>query len=326
VPRQARLDTPGTLHHVIVRGIEQRQIVTDEEDRKNFVNRMRRLSLETGTAIYAWALMSNYAHFLLRSGPSGLSTYMRRFLTGYAVFYNRRYHRHGHLFQNRFKSIVVEEGLYFKELVRYIHLHPLKAKMVDSITKLDRYPWCGHSIILGRLENDWQDREYVLKWFGEREDKAKRAYRRFVKNGIDQGHCPDMVGGGLERSQGRWGAVKDVIWQGMRDKSDERILGSDKFVQQLIQQSDEERKKQFYGRDNQKIGMDYIRKECKKEDVNIRALQAGSRRRKVSKVRALLIEKLVDELGWSLVETGRQLGVSSSAVAKTLTRKKDKNS
>jgi len=314
------------LHHVIIRGIEQRQIVADDEDRKHFVNRLGTLSLETDTAIYAWALMTNHAHFLLRSGPLGLSTYMKRFLTGYAVFYNRRHRRHGHLFQNRFKSIVVEEDPYFQELVRYIHLNPLRAKVVDSITKLDRYRWCGHSAILGRLKNDWQDKEYVLKWFGEKEGEAKRAYRRFVKNGMDQGHRPDLIGGGLIRSQGGWAAVKDMIRQGIREKSDERILGSGEFVQQLIRQSDERRKKQFYGRDNQKIAMDYIRRECKAEEVDIKALKAGSRRRKISNVRARLIEKLVNEFGWSLAETGRQLGVSSSAVAKTLIRKSNKNS
>ena len=82
MPRQARLDAPGTLHHVIIRGIEQRQIVDDDEDRKNFVDRMGSLALETDTAIYAWALLTNHAHILLRSGPPGLSKYMKRFLTG----------------------------------------------------------------------------------------------------------------------------------------------------------------------------------------------------------------------------------------------------
>ena len=112
MPRQARLDVPGTLHHVIIRGIEQRQIVDDDKDRRNFVNRLGTLALETNTAIYAWALMTNHAHILLRSGPVGLSKFMKRVLTGYSVFYNRRHRRHGHLFQNRFKSIVVEEDSY----------------------------------------------------------------------------------------------------------------------------------------------------------------------------------------------------------------------
>lgn len=154
MPRQARLDAPGTLHHVIVRGIEGREIVDDEKDRKKFVDLMGSLASETDTHIYAWALLTNHAHILLRSGPLGVSKYMKRLLTGYAVFYNRRHRRHGHLFQNRYKSIVVEEDPYFQELVRYIHLNPLRARMIDSFAKLNRYRWCGHSVILGRRSND----------------------------------------------------------------------------------------------------------------------------------------------------------------------------
>ena len=88
MPRRARLDAPGTLHHVIVREIEKRRIVNDVADRKNFVTRMGQLALETQTAIYAWALMTNHAHILLRSAKIGLSGYMRRLLTGYAISYN----------------------------------------------------------------------------------------------------------------------------------------------------------------------------------------------------------------------------------------------
>ena len=100
MPRRARLDTPGTLQHVILRGIERRRIVNDVADRKNFVKRMGELAVETQTGIYAWALMTNHAHILLRSSKIDLSGYMRRLLTGYAISYNRRHRRWGHLFQN----------------------------------------------------------------------------------------------------------------------------------------------------------------------------------------------------------------------------------
>ncbi|MBW2334851.1 MAG: transposase, partial [Deltaproteobacteria bacterium] len=96
MPRQARLDAPGTLHHIIIRGIERKKIVNDDHDRQDFVSRMGNIALDTQTHIYAWALMTNHAHILLRSGPSGLSHYMRRLLSGYAISYNRRHRRHGH--------------------------------------------------------------------------------------------------------------------------------------------------------------------------------------------------------------------------------------
>ncbi len=106
MPRQARLDAPGTLHHVIILGIERKEIVKDDHDRQNFVYRMVTIALKTGTLIYAWALMTNHAHLFLRSSSSGISRYMRRLLSGYAISYNRRHRRHGHLFQNRYKSII----------------------------------------------------------------------------------------------------------------------------------------------------------------------------------------------------------------------------
>jgi len=87
---------------------ELKKIVSDDQDRLNFVSRLGTIALETETLIYAWALMTNHAHILLRSGPFGLPRYMRRLLSGYAISYNRRHRRHGHLFQNRYKSIVCE--------------------------------------------------------------------------------------------------------------------------------------------------------------------------------------------------------------------------
>ena len=112
MPRQARLDSPGTLHHVIIRGLERGTIVRDDADREAFVTRLGDLAQATGTAIYAWAVLPNHAHLLVRSGPAGLPRFMRRLLTGYAVTFNRRHQRVGYLFQNRYKSIVCEEDAY----------------------------------------------------------------------------------------------------------------------------------------------------------------------------------------------------------------------
>jgi len=94
--------------------------------------------------------MTNHAHILLRSGTEGLSKFMRRFLTGYAITYNLRHNRLGHLFQNRYKSIICDEDTYFAELVRYIHLNPLRSGMVATLAELDRYRYCGHSVIVGK--------------------------------------------------------------------------------------------------------------------------------------------------------------------------------
>ena len=202
MPRQARLDAPGTVHHVILRGLERGQIVADAQDREAFLARLGDLAAATGTTLYARALLPNHAHLLLRSGAPGLPQFMRRLLTGYALGYNRRHQRVGHLFQNRYKSIVVEEEPYFRELVRYIHLNPLRARLVPDLPHLARSPWCGHAGILGRTRHPWQDRAYVLTWFGRTERGALRAYRAFLREGLPQGRRPELVGGGLLRSLG----------------------------------------------------------------------------------------------------------------------------
>jgi REP element-mobilizing transposase RayT len=137
----------------MVRGIDRRRIVNDVADRKNFVKRMGELAAGTKTTIYGWALLTNHAHILLRSSEIGLSVYMRRLLTGYAISYNRRHRRWGHLFQNRYKSIICDEDAYFTELVRYIHLNPLRAKLVKSLDKLDRYRWSGHGVLMVEMGN-----------------------------------------------------------------------------------------------------------------------------------------------------------------------------
>ncbi|MBW1848200.1 MAG: transposase [Deltaproteobacteria bacterium] len=320
MPRQARLDAPGTLHHIIIRGIERKKIVNDDHDRQDFVSRMGNIALDTQTHIYAWALMTNHAHILLRSGPSGLSHYMRRLLSGYAISYNRRHRRHGHLFQNRYKSIICEEDPYFKELIRYIHLNPLRAKVMENLAKLDGYKYSGHSVIIGKVKNDWQNRNYVLTWFGKKEGEAKRNYRHFVKKGIDQGQRPDLVGGGLIRSQGGWSTVKAMRRLGVREKSDKRILGSGDFVKKLIHQSDHARKAQFSSYKRSQHAVSLIKNICKKEGITFDALRSGSRRQKVASVRFQLAKMFVEEWGLTLAETSRHLGVSTSAIAKSLYR------
>ena len=122
MPRQARIDATGALHHIIARGIERRPIFKDDGDRNDFLHRLGTVLTDTRTGCYAWALIPNHFHLLLRTGDVSISTVMRRLLAGYAVSFNRRHHRSGHLFQNRFKSVLCQEEPYLQELVRYIHL------------------------------------------------------------------------------------------------------------------------------------------------------------------------------------------------------------
>jgi REP element-mobilizing transposase RayT len=228
MPRQPRLDISGLLHHVIVRGIERGIIFCDDTDRRDFLDRFSSLLTETGTECLAWALIPNHFHLLLRPGETSLSSFMRRLLTGYAVTYNRRHERSGHLFQNRYKSIVCEEDVYLLELIRYIHLNPLRAKLVPDIEKLDSYLWCGHAELMGRRPGTGLVQDTVLALFGEKLGNARRAYRQFIEDGI--GKHSELSGGGLRRSQELSPATDKF------QDSDERVLGSGDFIKSLRQE------------------------------------------------------------------------------------------
>ena len=320
MPKGARLDAPTTLHHVIIRGINRRRIVDSDTDREDFVSSMGALAEATETKIYAWALMTSHAHILLRSATLGLSGYMRRLLTGYAIRYNRRHKRIGHLFQNRYKSIVCEEDAYFKQLVRYIHLNPLRAKLVNSLSKLDRYPWCGHSAILGKVKRGWQDSAYVLEWFGANKRAARQKYRNFVEKGIAEGKRPDLVGGGLVRSMGGWSQVVSMGRHGDFQQYDQRVLGSGDFVQAIVEEADARMKRMLPLDERLKMARACIDEVCETDGVDLVELKSGSRRGPISRARAKISVKLVKEIGLSMAETARQLGVTTSAVARMLER------
>ena len=320
MPRGPRLDAPGTLHHVIVRGIEKGLIVRDDKDRQAFVARLGHVATLTRTSVYAWALLPNHVHLLVRSSTVGLPAFMRRLLTGYAITFNRRHDRHGHLFENRYKSIVCDEDSYFQELVRYIHLNPLRAGLCLDLTELGQYPWCGHSVISGKVRYPWQDRQYVLSWFGPRENNALAAYRRFVQEGVAQGRRPELVGGGLIRTLGGWAEVKAVRSRGERVLADPRILGAGPFVEQLLIRDEGRLRRTYAGAERGKEIEELIRRTCTSAGVDLGELQFGGRRRSVAKVRATLVRHLVSDYGITLADAARRLGVSTSGIAKVLGR------
>jgi REP-associated tyrosine transposase len=245
MPRKSRIDAPGALHHIIARGIDRKDIFKDDKDRDSFLERLGDILAETQTSCFAWALIPNHFHLLLKTGATPISTVMRRLLTGYAVSFNRRHRRYGHLFQNRYKSILCQEDTYLLELVRYIHLNPLRAGIVNNLRSLDKYRYCGHAVILKKCQNSWQNTEYVLTLYAKKVSLARRRYREFVKKGVHHGRRPDLIGGGLIRSQGGWSAVKALRKVGAYMKGDERILGSGDFVENMLAQAEERLKRKY---------------------------------------------------------------------------------
>jgi REP-associated tyrosine transposase len=245
MPRTARLDAPGVIHHVMIRGIERRKIFLNDKDREDFIERLSKLCPEMGIVCYAWAFMPNHAHFLFRTGEEPLSKLMRRLLTGYVIGFNRRHKRRGQLFQNRYKSIICQEETYLRELVRYIHLNPVRAGIVQDLYELNKFKYSGHSVLMGKVKREWQDTDYVLGYFGESKNKARKGYESFVKEGFSQGRKYELTGGGLIRSLGGWIEAREVLKSRVHIMGDERILGDSDFVDSIISQSEEQYERRY---------------------------------------------------------------------------------
>ena len=374
MPRQARLDAPGVLQHVMARGIERRKIFWDDKDRASFLERLAVILEETQTQCYAWVLIPNHFHLLLRTGATPLSTVMRRLMTGYAVTFNIRHRRSGHLFQNRYKSVVCEEDPYLLELIRYIHLNPLRAKLVEDLNALDKYPWSGHSAILGRRKNPlipkgfpsadlpaspeskgWRAGgglsfslssgkgkkqqqnpdhpvnpvrtislaektiEDVLLHFGETFKTARRRYRQFVKNGIDQGKRPEFQGGGLVRSAGGEKAGLLGRRKEEREKGDARILGSGDFVVQALKRANELHERSIKSR----ISLtELIKRVSKDRNIDLKDLISSKRKKDISNTRAIISYLAAIELRHSGAKIASELRLSEKSVSRCIDRGK----
>ncbi len=312
MPRQPRLDAPGALHHVIGRGIERTNIFRNDRDRDDFLNRLAKQSEDGNLTVFAWCLLSNHFHLLVRTGRQPISKCMKRLLTGYVVNFNLRHRRTGHLFQNRYKSIVCEEDPYLLELTRYIHLNPARAGMV-GVKELNNYPWAGHSAIMGKVERAWQDIDTVLGYFGKGR-RAVEKYDRFVKHGVSQGRRPELVGGGLIRSLGGWSQVLSLKRRGEKIPSDERILGSGGFIERLLSEA-EEIEKETLRLSRRVPDLETLTlRIVKGEEIEESDLRSGIRKRRVVKGRRIFCQLAVGRMRYSGAQVARFLGVTTSSV------------
>lgn len=207
-----------------------------------------------------------------------------------------------------------------QELVRYIHLNPLRAGLAKDLKELGTYAYSGHSVLLGKRKRDWQDREYVLRYFGQTEREAKTEYLSFVSKGIEEGRKPELVGGGLLRSVGGWKGLKEATKSGQRVKSDERILGRSDFVERVLREAGEQWERRSLLRQKGADLRGFMEKVAVGFGVETEDLKSGSRLRKVAKARAALCYIAVRELGLNCAFVANELGISPSAVSKSLVR------
>ncbi len=308
MPRNARIDIPGLLQHVIARGIERRPVFLDDQDKRAFLSRLFKLLQETETTCLAWALLENHFHLLLRPKRVKLAEVMRRLLTGYAVEFNLRHQRAGHLFQNRYKSIVCDEDPYLLELVRYIHLNPLRAGVIPSLAELEGFAWCGHAEILGKAANPLISVDEVLALFSRRRQTAKEKYRTFIADGLAASSLVKLSSGGKRSSL----AINPILSED--DVFDERVLGGGGFVENLLlATSPGERPGPMDFSDLAQRVTDYFK-------VDSQMLAVRTKERNIAAAKAVVCHVALRQLGMPGTEVARMTSLSPSGVTRAARR------
>lgn len=206
--RKARLEVEGGLYHVITRGNDRQDIFHSDEDFQKFLSLIAAQKEKAPFFLYAWCLMTNHIHLLIERQAHTIGRTMQRTLTGYSQWYNRRYRHIGHVFQGRHKAILCDSDAYLAELVRYIHLNPVRAKMVS---RAEDYPYSSHREYIGLGPPGMTDVDPLLRRFGHRREIAVERYREYVTAGL-----------GITYSKG------------IESPAEARVLGSEEFVDETI--------------------------------------------------------------------------------------------
>ncbi len=299
--------------------MEGQRIFRNDEDRDDLLSRLKAIIPDTSTRCYAWALIPNHVHLLLRTGTTPMGTVIQRILTGFVLSFNNRHERQGKLFQNRYKSILCQEEVYFLELVRYIHLNPLRAGVVSDLATLGEYRYGGHSAMMGKRFCEWLDSDTVLGHFSETQNTARLEYARFAKEGLDQGERSDLEGGSVVRSVAGWKGTEDLDGE-TRFHSDERILGDSDFVAKVLKQSQE----QMERRSRLKAEGYDLDRLCARvgpvfgiapEDI----LKPGKYRQR-AKARSVVCYFAVRELGITATDLAKKMGLSQQAISLAVQR------
>ena len=301
MPRNARIDKPGLLQHVIVRGIERRPIFLDEQDRKVFLLRLGQLLKDSDTDCFAWTLLDNHFHLLLRPNRQRLAELMRRLLTGYAVVFNLRHKRSGHLFQNRYKSLVCDQDAYLLELVRYIHLNPVRAGVVEAVEALGDFPWSGHRELLAPVAAPLIRVDEVLSLFGRRKKTARENYLRFLADGLGVDKSLKLSSGGKRVSR----ALNPSLSED--DRFDDRVLGGGVFVEDLLGVTDMAAAPSV-------TFDELLQRVAGHFQVEPERLRLGGKERPVARAKAVVCALALRQLGMSGTEVAERVGLSPSGV------------
>ena len=320
MPRQARIDYPGALHHVIGRGINRSTIFCDELDLTAFTTRLEDALLATDTQCHAWTLMPNHFHLLLITGKEKISKLMHSLLTSYAIYFNKRHDRIGHLFQNRYKSILCDIDSYHMELIRYINLNPLRGGLVKTFPELGRFKWSSHRYMLGTMQAPWFNPAQVLSYFHSNIAIARSQYLDFLLAGTKNARKVNYEGGGLIRSNGGAEQTLKSLRAGEKIHSDSRILGDSNFVAQ-IEHANLHNSSNPMHKENMDLAVaDLLNNIATKFDITPQQISSGDLSRNTAIARAIASALLHDKIGLTRITIAQKLQRSTSGITKSIKR------
>lgn len=257
--RKPRVQFPGALYHVIGRGNQQQDIFLIDEDYSCYMNYLLDYHQRFHFILYAYVLMPNHIHLMLETGEVPLSKIMQCLQLRYSQYFNRKYRKKGHLFQGRYKSILCDRDTYLLELIRYLHLNPIRAGIV---THPADYPWSSHQIYVGKKKAKWVETELILSQFGKKKRESVKRYQKFILDGLGMKHREDYY---------------KVV--------DQRYLGDDTFIDQIS------KKRKEYEKEGPILRIPLVEIEdlvCHRMGMTREILHSASRYRKAVKARSII--------------------------------------
>lgn len=289
--RKPRIHLPGGLYHVMLRGNSGQSVFLNDADRYRFYLLLQEGTCRFGYKVHAFTLMGNHIHIALQAGDIPLSRGMQNLSFRYTRWINWREKRTGHLFQGRYKAVLVDDESYLVELVRYIHLNPVRARVVTDPVD---YPWSSHRAYLGKDLLPWLSIDWTLAHFGKTVDAARTAYMAFVFAGLGEDRRAEFHGTGV----------------------DSRLLGDDSFMDKCLCDSG--------GMPSCLTAQQIIDKVCLAYCFDLSRLKAKSQQRNASEARAAAgwlahesVSVTLSDVAWLV---NRDVGTISSAVRRLSAR------
>ncbi len=220
--RPLRIEYPGAFYHVTSRGNEQKDVFKSQKDREKFLSYLESATERYGAVIHAYCLLSNHYHILLETPSGNLSQIMRHINGAYTIYFNIKRKRAGHLFQGRFKAILVEADEYATELSRYIHLNPVRAGIV---ARPEEYQWSSYRYYIGQGKTpEWLKTGFILGYFGKRAALAEKKYRAFVEDLIGNEYESPLQGAVGSSILGSSGFIEEITEVHVRTKAADKNI------------------------------------------------------------------------------------------------------